>query len=218
MHAIQEKILKLSHDHDVINMKLVELGRLLGVAHPQIVKHHRDQLVRNNLLAPKSQTASAKVLFDKGLLGKSDLIAIPIMGAANAGPATIYADDQVRGYLRVSSTLLRSTKSTDQLFALQAIGMSMNRAKVNGSASIDSGDYIIADNSPFNPKTGDYVVSLIDGMANIKKFVLDKVNQQIVLMSESSEDFAPIFIHPDDAINYVVQAKVVQVVKTPKLA
>jgi repressor LexA len=139
------------------------------------------------------------------------------MGSANAGPATIYADNLIRGYLRISSSLLKSGASLKDLFALEVVGNSMNQAQVNGNVTIDNGDYIIADKKAFNPKSGDYVVSLIDGMANIKKVIFDKPNHQIVLMSESSDNFPPIFIHMADSVDYVVQAKVVQVVKTPKI-
>lgn len=214
MHVIQEKLLKLSRDYDLMNMKLLEIGQLIEVDHPQKIKHHRDQLVKNGYLSKKSAIQEE----NRGLLGAADLISIPIMGSANAGPATIYADNLIRGYLRISSSLLKSSASLKDLFALEVVGNSMNQAQVNGNTTIDNGDYIIADKKTFNPKSGDYVVSLIDGMANIKKIIFDKPNHQIVLMSESVDNFPPIFIHMADSVDYVVQAKVVQVVKTPKIA
>jgi repressor LexA len=213
MHVIQEKLLKLSRDYDLMNMKLLEIGQLIDVDHPQKIKHHRGQLVKNGYLSKKSAIQEE----NRGLLGAADLISIPIMGSANAGPATIYADNLIRGYLRISSSLLKSGASLKDLFALEVVGNSMNQAQVNGNVTIDNGDYIIADKKAFNPKSGDYVVSLIDGMANIKKVIFDKPNHQIVLMSESSDNFPPIFIHMADSVDYVVQAKVVQVVKTPKI-
>ena len=52
------------------------------------------------------------------------------------------------------------------------------------------------------------------GMANIKKFFLDRENRQVVLMSESTKDFPPIYIHEDD--EFMVNGKVVQVIKKPR--
>ncbi len=65
-----------------------------------------------------------------------------------------------------------------------------------------------------NVKNGDIVLSIIDGMANIKKFFLDKEHGQAILMSESTKEFPPIYIHEDD--DFMINGKVVQVIKTPK--
>lgn len=211
MHHIQEKLIKLSGDRDITSMKLVEIANTIGVPHLQQVKHHRDQLIKKGLL--KATTTAKKPKVMKNYLGKSDLIAIPVLGAANAGPASIYADSAVEGYLHLSSAILPRSIPTSKLFALKVSGRSMNRAKLNGS-SIENGDYVIVDGrEPYAPQTGDYVVSSIEGVANIKKFVRDDLNQQIVLMSESTDEYPPIVISPDD---YLAQSKIIHVVKQPK--
>lgn len=211
MHPIQEQLVKLSADRDVASMKLVEIAQILGVKHLGQVKHHRDQLIKKGLLAVAETARAPRVLKDE-LGGGSDLLAIPVLGAANAGPATIYADSKVQGYLHVSSKLLPNIP-VSKLFALKVVGRSMNRANLNGK-TIENGDYVVVDaREPYLPTTGDYVVSNIDGMANIKKFVSDDLNQQIVLMSESTDEYPPIVIHPDD---YLVKSKIIHVVKQPK--
>ena len=70
---------------------------------------------------------------------------------------------------------------------------------------------MIVDSENISPRDGDYVVSIIDGMANIKKYRLDKANERIVLLSESTKDYAPIFIHRDD--DFRISGKVLDVVK-----
>jgi hypothetical protein len=52
---------------------------------------------------------------------------------------------------------------------------------------------------------------VIDGMANIKRFILDKENERIVLKSESTQDFLPIFIHKND--QYQISGRVIDVIK-----
>jgi len=89
----------------------------------------------------------------------------------------------------------------------------MNCATVGGKA-IDDGDYVVIDGENRTPEDGDLVLSVIDGMANIKRYRFDRENNQIVLLSESTQSFSPIFIHPDD--DYEINGKVVQVVKKPK--
>ncbi len=90
----------------------------------------------------------------------------------------------------------------------------MNRAEVNGK-KLEDGDYIIIDSEVQKPKSGDIVLSIIDGMANVKRYYEDKENNQIVLLSDSTHDFPPIYIHKDD--DYHINGKVVQVIKKPKM-
>ncbi|MCK9293351.1 hypothetical protein M0P25_04710 [archaeon] len=133
---------------------------------------------------------------------------LPIVGFANCGPATIFADEKIEGYLKVSPGMLPRTKK--DLYVLVADGLSMNEARVNGK-TIDDGDYVIIDSSYRVPRDGDIVVAVIDGMATIKKYRRDEENEQIVLEAESTEKFRPIFIHEGD--DFVISGKVVDVIK-----
>lgn len=100
------------------------------------------------------------------------------------------------------------------MFALKAIGSSMNRAKVNGVKSIQHGDYVLVDGNDRIPDNNDYVVSIIDGVCNVKKFVKDTDNQKIILYSESSENYPPVVIHPKDT-EYMINGTVIDVIKNP---
>ncbi len=216
MHAIQEKLIQLSKENDISSMKLADLARLVNIKSLQQVKHHREQLIKKGLLSAPTQSKATKVL--KGILNNADLISIPVLGAANAGPASIYADGTVSGYLRVSTSKLPGTYKTGKLFALKVIGDSMNSASIGiDRQKANNNDYVVADARTFVPKTGDYVLSLIEGLANIKKFVDDKENRQIALVSESTQDYPPIIIGEDDGTDYLAQAKVLCVVKSPSL-
>ena len=88
----------------------------------------------------------------------------------------------------------------------------MNKASVDGK-TIDDGDYVLVDTEDKNAKSGDYVLSIINGMANIKKYAEDTQNRQIILSSESKNYFPPIYIHEDD--DYLINGKVVDVLKKP---
>ena len=135
---------------------------------------------------------------------------IPILGTANCGPANFYADQNIEGYLRISSNLLKSEK---KLFALRASGDSMNQANIEGK-SIENGDYVIVEPEN-NVSNNDYVVSIIDGVCNIKKLYIDESNEQIILLSESSKNLPPIVLNPNE-INYFVNGKILKVIKNPK--
>lgn len=96
---------------------------------------------------------------------------------------------------------------------MRVFGHSINRAKAGGRP-IEDGDYAIVDSTQWSPDDNIYVVSVIDGMCNIKKFIRDRGHNQVVLLSESSDQFPPIYIHPEET-NYFVCGKVVGVIKAP---
>lgn len=209
-HPIQEQLLNLSQRYDLRKMGLRQIGRIIGVEHPQKVKFHMKKL---GLLDGEKKTTAKRVKSPLVERGKG-LLSIPILGLANCGDATMLAEARVDGALPISRKLL-PTKRTDNLFAVKAVGLSMNRASVNGR-NIDDGDYVIIDGEDKNIKTGDYVLSVIGGHANIKRFTEDKTHNQIVLQSESSQFFPPIHIHEDDLDEYLVNGKVIEVIKRPQ--
>ena len=149
----------------------------------------------------------------KGLLKtkSAGLFSIPIVGTANCGPATIFAEQNFKGFLKLSSKLIGKSRP-DGLFAIKADGSSMNRALIGGKL-IDEGDYIIVDSDDIDVKTGDVVLVIIDQNATVKRFIDDRENKQIVLKADSSYDYEPIYLHPDD--EFTVNGKVIRVIKRP---
>lgn len=212
MHPIQEKILQLIDKSNIGKMTLRAIGEAIGEPNsPQKIKHHLDQLAKNGLIkVDKIKNIIERV--KRGLVEGGKMIAVPILGSANCGEALCFGEENFQGNLYVSASLLKRVKN---IFAIKAVGQSMNRAKVNGKDSITDGDYVIVDSADKLPINGDYVLSAIDGMMNIKKFYRDQANHQIILSSESTQDFAPIYIHEDDFVDYLVNGKVVQVMKQP---
>ncbi|MDQ3099628.1 MAG: hypothetical protein M3Q44_07840 [bacterium] len=206
MHQIQEKILELAETQDVLSLGIRPLGRLIGVDRPQIVKHHLIQLQKLGLLKPKSREDIQQFLQHSSTLQPS-FVQIPVVGAANCGPATFFADEHIEKYLTISHSLL---KKRGNIFALVAKGNSMNNARVNGNAPIEDKDYVLIDGDQRTPSSGDYVLSIIDDAANIKKYTRTE-DGNIALVSESTEKFAPIYISEDD--RFMVNGKVIQVIK-----
>ncbi|MBI3765967.1 MAG: hypothetical protein HY277_05635 [Ignavibacteriales bacterium] len=215
MHILQEKLLKLAQEKNIGQYTLRQIGKFVGEESPQLIKHHLNQLERKGLIRIDRKMGLIERTGQKslsGLLKKARLLAIPVLGSANAGPAQLFAEENIEGFLRVSSTFV-NVPATHKLFALKVNGPSMNRTNVAGK-SIEDGDYVIIDSVPREPKEGDVVISVIDGMANIKKFHWDRSNNQIVLMSESTQSFPPIHIHEND--DFMINGKVIQVMKKPK--
>lgn len=216
MHKIQQELLRVAQEKNLGQYTLREIGSFIGETSPQKVKHHLLQLESKGLIRIDKSHGTIKKNsqeWQKSSMHQK-LLSIPILGAASAGPATMFAETNVEGYLKISSSLLSSpVKKEHRLFAIKVVGPSMNRAEIGGKR-IENGDYVIVDVNERTPKNGDIVLSIIDGMANIKKFYFDKEYNQVVLMSQSTKDFPHIYIHPED--DFMINGKVVQVIKTPR--
>lgn len=211
MHETQQKILRLCQTQDISKMSYGQIGAAIGVSHPQKVKHHLEQLKKKKLI-DVSGIRNVVSLTKAQLKAPDVIINVPILGEANAGKATLIAEEIVHGYLSLSKSIL---KKYSNIFALKVVGNSMNNAKGMHPTGIQNGDYVIVDSNNKYPHDGDYVVSIIEGCANIKRFYRDEENERIVLLSESKdrEEYPPIFVHQNDFISYLVSGVVIQVVK-----
>jgi len=209
MHHIQQKILNFA---DKINLKrdsLRQIGRLVGETHPFAISYHLKKLEENGFIKIDRKTGDIKrirELKDEG----GNFIAIPVLGMANCGDPTIFADEKLEGYIKVSKSLI---KNGDGMIAIKASGNSMNKANINGQ-NIEDGDYVIAD-SKKQPHNGDYVLVIVDNCAGIKKFVLDSKNKVVSLISESTENHPIIFIHEKD--EFLINGVVKYVIKKPTM-
>lgn len=212
----QKKVLdfvkKYSAKHEFAP-SLQEIGKHLGVHSPATVHQHLSALASKGFLArEKNQKRSITVQTPEavespyaGTVGL-DSIALPIVGAANCGPADIFAEENIEGYLKVSRSLLNRR---DGLFVIRASGDSMNKADFFGK-TIEDGDFVIIDSLDRDAKHGDYVLSIIDGCANLKKFIIDR-NGQKMLVSESKKEYKPIFLHEED--DFMINGKIISVIK-----
>lgn len=218
MHPIQEKLLQLSKIRDLSKLSYREIGRQLAEGsdsshriHPQNVKYHFDQLIADGLLSEANRPVRRVEPVKSADTFIMNLIRIPIVGSANCGPATIFADEKIEGYLEVSPGLLRS-KNYQDLYALRASGDSMNRAVVMGK-NINDGDYVLVDQSKRTPRDGECVVVVRDNVANIKCIYFDHEDEMIILRSESTHDYRPIYVSPNDDWDGLISGTVMQVIK-----
>jgi len=210
MHNIQEKLLRLIGEKNIGELTLREIGSLVGEKFPQKIKHHLSQLEKKGFIVVDKKNNLIRKVGNE--LKNSDLfISVPVVGSANCGPATIYANKNIESYLKISKKLLHKQ---EKIFALRAEGNSLNRANINGK-NIENGDFVIVDSTSTIPDNGDYIVSVVDNMANIKKYIWDKENSQIILISESTQDYNPIYIHEDD--NMIINGKVIDIIKKPNV-
>lgn len=208
MHIIQTRLMKLAAQEDIAQLGYRKLGEKIGVDHPQQVKYHLQKLITDGHLV-RTPFGVLKTSQPSDTIAR--IFQIPILGQANCGQPLSVADESDWGSLTLSPSLVK-TQDPAKLFAVKAVGDSMNRANLSGQ-NIDDGDYIVIDGSIEQPTNGDYVLSSVGGLANVKKYLRDDVNHLIRLKSESSRDYAPIVIDPNDVDSYHIHGRVIRVIK-----
>lgn len=206
MHELQRKLLDLARRQSLKGLSLRTIGDLVDRPNAaQVIQHHLDQLQKKGLLNNNREVVNRGEY--------AGFLSIPVYGTADCGVATYFADHHIDGYLKVSPSVVKG-HNPESLIAIKADGDSMNKALINGKQSIETGDYVIVDTEKKIPEDDQYFVSVIDGVANIKK--LRREDNQVVLISESTKDFPPIVIHQEDLPEFSIAGKVIQVVKKPK--
>lgn len=124
-----------------------------------------------------------------------NMFSLPLYGLASCGEALAYADGELADdYLQVSKNLFFKT-DPKKLFAVKALGDSMNKIGIN------DGDYVIFEKVEGNEDfEGKSVVAVINGMATIKRF--KKLGNGIVgLFPQSTNKMHhPIYISETDTI------------------
>lgn len=136
-----------------------------------------------------------------------NFIDVPVLGTANAGSPTFFAEENVQGTLKISKRLIRD----DSIFAIKVSGTSMNKSKINGK-QVENGDYVLVDPEYKSYNDNDKVLVVIDGLATIKTF--KKIDQQTIGLFPESTDktHQPIYLTPAD--NFIMNGKIVDVFKS----
>ena len=211
MHRVQEQLLALAETENLALSSYYGLAKRLNVANHGSVKFHIDQLFSKGLLDRDPKTgAIVKAAPEKRKIG--GLISVPVMGEANCGIATSIADDRVKGFIRLSPSLIPHGVRLNRLYALRAVGDSMNNAKIGERKKpINDGDYVLVEKAS-TVAPGEYVVSIFDEVANIKKFLVDFHHSRVLLLSESEDPRPPIIVSFEDRHSYLIAGRVVGVV------
>lgn len=206
MNPIQQKLLDLARSRDLGEMRRVDIQSLIGCEYPSQITHHLNQLIKRGDLVRKDGRLIPSIRTGQGFF------TVPVMGEADCGEATKYADGRIWDNLVISPSLLKS-KHPERVFALIARGDSMNRAVIDGNR-IENDDFILVEKADgYMPEQDDIVVSNIGGLANVKRFRREP--GRVVLMPDSYRaDYYPIFI--DESDDYSIEGKVIGVVKSAK--
>ncbi len=210
LHPTQAKLLSLAEKINIKRDGLRQIARLVGEAHPYNVSYHLGQLNKRGFIEINKKTGEIRKIKTSKKEERGDFVVIPILGGANCGDATSIAEEKLEGYLKVSKSII---KVSDNLIAIRAIGNSMNKAKIGlNNSNIEDGDIVITD---CNRKDYDnnYILAIIDGCANFKKFKRNSDNT-ISLLSESTENHPEILIHESD--DFMINGVVKQIIKKSK--
>jgi repressor LexA len=211
---VLEYIKKYSTKHEYAP-SLEEIQKHFKLASVSTAHYYIDKLQKEGYLDKESnQPRSISIKpndFSNPMLrigAVANSISIPVIGMASCGEANIFAEENLEGYLKVSKNIINKKEG---VFVLRASGDSMNKADVRGK-KINDGDFVLIDSEDKSANNGDYVLSIIDGCANLKKFKVDKKTKQKMLISESTNPkHKPIYLSSED--NFMINGKILAVVK-----
>ncbi|MFA5652323.1 MAG: S24 family peptidase [Candidatus Paceibacterota bacterium] len=209
MHPTQQKILNLASSVKLNKKNSRLIARIIDIKNPQNVVHHIEQLEAKDFISI-AENGDIKVEKQNPIIGQ--LFQLPICGSANAGAAVDFAEEHVEGYLAVPSDEI-GRMSKAGLFLVEVDGDSLNNAKGLKGGPAETGDYAIVDGNNRSPIDGDYVLSIIDGLANLKRFYIDKENKRIILKSESTMETKPIYIKQDHLKDYMINGVIIGIIK-----
>ncbi len=202
---IRQRIVEFAESNDLRDFSLREIGQEIHPKgekiNPQNIKYHWTKLFNEGLID-----------YLPGSSKSTPFIHIPIRGYADCGKPRSIAVDEDLGSITLTKNFLQTTR-TSGLFGVIASGNSMNKAKIKGGP-INDGDYVIVDSTATAPSSGDYVVTIVDNLANIKRFYREK--DRVVLVSESTEAHNPIVLYAEDEA--LIAGTVKQVVRKVKTA
>ncbi len=193
METIREIIEQVSDNptaykvHATLRAEGHDVGSLKGTV--QVV-----EALEKKGIVKRDDNRKIYIVKNETFIDMKNIFSIPTYGLASCGEALAFADNNIEGYVQVSTSLFRKEKPA-QLFAVKALGDSMNKAGVNDN------DYIVFakyDNS--EDLEGKIVVAVINGMATIKVYCTLKDHMVGLFPRSSNPRHQPIYLDQSDHI------------------
>ena len=173
--------------HNTLEAEGHDAGSLKGTV--QVV----EALEKKNLIT-RDDERKIYIVRNEAFSDLNNIFSIPTYGLASCGEALAFADNNVEGYVQVSTSLFRKDKPA-QLFAVKALGDSMDQAQIYDN------DYVVFakyDNS--EGLEGKIVVAVINGMATIKMYRTLKGNMIGLFPQSHNPKHQPIYLDRSDQI------------------
>lgn len=171
--------------HNILEEEGHDMGVLKGTA--QVI-----EALEKKGLIKRDDKKKIYLVKNEDFSDLKNIFSVPVFGLASCGEALAFADDNVEGYLQVSKSLFQKEQPV-QLFAVKALGDSMNKADIN------DGDYVVFKKNEYGEDLdGKIVVVVINGMATIKEYRTLK-NKMIGLFPQSLNPVhQPIYLDESD--------------------
>jgi repressor LexA len=203
----QKKVLAIVRDHFLqfgYAPSLTELQEMLGINTKRGVVNHLNSLEKKGFIIRTSEPRGIQLVEEEEY---EYMIAIPILGYANAGQPLAIAEEDRLGVIHVDKHLI---PTTHELFSLVVKGDSMNQREIEGK-KIEDGQYTIVARD-LEYLDGDVVLAILDNSATIKTIKRD--GKTVILYPESDNpNHTPIYL--DQYSESLINGKVVRVLDNP---
>lgn len=192
LEAIQRHLLKRG-----VPPTVEELRKALSAGSTRTILRYLQQLEKDGDIRrwPGARGIRLRKIPKKG----PETTPVPLVGDVRAGALTL-AEENIEGWVRLPRDFLRRRDA--KFFLLRVDGDSMNKARL-ADGYIEDGDLVLVEQQPV-AESGDIVVALVDGEANIKR--LRKATGYYVLQPESkTSKHEPIVLTQDFRIQGIVR-------------
>lgn len=184
MHEIQRKLLDFLQVNNSEALGYNEIGRAIGIDHPQKIKHHLQQLEKKGYIRREEKNQTFILLKDP----ISDIVFLPLYGLAKCGQRDLNDDGSVDKF--PVSTRLFNIKTPNEFFLVKAEGDSM-------LPTIKDGDLVIVRKQPAVDFAGQTALVVHQGTARIKN-VIWKSDLNYGLLISTNPEYKPMEFTVDD--------------------
>ena len=174
LHPLQKQLLELSADNALEGMSLREIGSLVGIDHPQKVKHHFQQLEKKGYIKINPNNGNVEFLRDE----IKDIIYLPLYGMAECGPMGFLAESNHTENIPLPTSIF-GVYSPQNLFLVRANGNSM-------LPKIQEGDLVVVEKKE---EIANDTVSLVmvNEVPMIKQFM--RIDDETIALKSFNTDF-----------------------------
>lgn len=206
----QENVLKIIRKCYLENGYAPSLGELQGflnISTKRGVVNHLIALEKKGYILRTGEPRGIHIVDEDEKIVYDYLVAVPILGYANAGTPLVSAEEENLGILKVDPKLIGKKSN---LFSLIVKGDSMNVAEIDGKKIVEDSYLVVHKDAEI--ANGDVVVAILDNSATVKRF--KKSKNMITLYPESNNPVnQPIFLDKDTDVMF--NGKVIKVLENP---
>ncbi len=178
-----------------------EIRTFIGASSIRTAAQYLEALERKSLIRrDRNARRNIRIVNPANENEEEQLISVPVFASVGCGSPSVLTERIFDEFVQVSNALVKKINKKD-LFVIRAVGNSMR------DAGVEDGDFVLVEKTN-NVKTGDYVVTIVEDTAVLKKLTITK--NAIILDPVTTDKSYPRIIMSRD---FDIFGKMIDVIK-----